>query len=518
MSYCFEKYFRPSVLKYCEKYNYDYELITEPILNLPLEKGEKGANERMQLFSRYDKYDFIMHLDIDIFVTEKAPALVPAEFAAVLEKKNKLNKRYNIPDYTNGGMYYFSSKTAQILWEETQRLQKGEFKEWHKVLHGNQTIVNYWVQKNKIPKTILNRRWNTMKGVSPWEKRWEESFFIHYAGHGVGQGKDSFSKDFSVPLNLKVFLKVKNIRYFFKVIKRIIKNKLPKPIRQFFKYSSIGSLRRSSFLETRYMLLNKFSKNYGIRREKRRVPLIVSLTSFPERIKKVYLAIETILRQTEKPDYIYLCLAKEEFPNQRKDLPKKLLDLEKRGLTIKFYDKNLKSYNKLIHTLKENPKANIIIIDDDNFYPNTLIENLYKLHKKSPKEIICLRGKKVLLDGKNQLSSYDDFKFFLKEEESFFVFPRGVGGVLYPPNSLHQEIFNEEVFLDICPIADDIWFYAMALLNNTKSKSDVTWKKDYPLISKTQKIALWRTNVSQGLNDIQMKKVFDKYHLYQKLK
>src|SRR5690554_1296956 len=52
--------------------------------------------------------------------------------------------------------------------------------------------------------------------------------------------------------------------------------------------------------------------------------IIVSLTSFPTRIDKVWLAIETILRQSHKPTQIILWLSKEQFSSVD-DLPKQLL-------------------------------------------------------------------------------------------------------------------------------------------------------------------------------------------------
>lgn len=46
----------------------------------------------------------------------------------------------------------------------------------------------------------------------------------------------------------------------------------------------------------------------------------------------------------------------------------------------------------------------------------------------------------------------------------------GVGGVLYPPNSLYCDITNENLFMELAPTNDDIWFWLMAVLNNKKIK------------------------------------------------
>src|SRR5690554_3260312 len=67
---------------------------------------------------------------------------------------------------------------------------------------------------------------------------------------------------------------------------------------------------------------------YSIPKENQTIEdgLIVSFTSFPARIKKVHLVVESILRQTVLPHRIILWLSKEQFPTE-KSLPKKLLEL-----------------------------------------------------------------------------------------------------------------------------------------------------------------------------------------------
>ena len=54
--------------------------------------------------------------------------------------------------------------------------------------------------------------------------------------------------------------------------------------------------------------------------------IVVSLTSFPIRINKLWIVIESILRQDYKPDKIILWLSKEQFPNFDL-LPKTLISL-----------------------------------------------------------------------------------------------------------------------------------------------------------------------------------------------
>ncbi len=111
------------------------------------------------------------------------------------------------------------------------------------------------------------------------------------------------------------------------------------------------------------------------------------------------------------------------------------------------------------------------------------------------------------------------------EEDSFLNFSTGVGDILYPPHTLHEEVFKEDMFLDVCRYADDIWFYAMAFKNGTHTRKGFTYNNsgdDYTMNWNVQDMGLcqinWQKRGKQSLNDIQLKTVVDKYNLYEKLK
>ena len=54
----------------------------------------------------------------------------------------------------------------------------------------------------------------------------------------------------------------------------------------------------------------------GITENKRDTKIIVSLTSFPERMDDVHYTLYSLLNQEFKPDEIILWLSQEEFPNK----------------------------------------------------------------------------------------------------------------------------------------------------------------------------------------------------------
>ena len=65
---------------------------------------------------------------------------------------------------------------------------------------------------------------------------------------------------------------------------------------------------------------------YGLNTEHREETYIVSITSFPARINEIWITIETLLRQSFKPDKIILWLGEEQFPD--KQLPESLTMLK----------------------------------------------------------------------------------------------------------------------------------------------------------------------------------------------
>lgn len=251
-------------------------------------------------------------------------------------------------------------------------------------------------------------------------------------------------------------------------------------------------------------------------RPERETPkLIISLTSFPERIKDITYNIYSLLDQKIKPDILVLWLAKEQFPNREDDLPKKLIRLKNKGLTIRWCE-NLKSYTKLVYSLKEYPKDIIVTADDDIFYPNDWLELLYNSYLKNPHNIHCHRAHKITFSEHGDMNSYNIWKKNIKPNSpSYLNFFTGVGGVLYPPNSLHPDVLNKKLYQELSPTADDIWFWAMALLHNTKVQvvSDNIGNLIYinPEVEYRIKKGFTLGAINETANDIQLEKTINYY-------
>lgn len=245
--------------------------------------------------------------------------------------------------------------------------------------------------------------------------------------------------------------------------------------------------------------------------------VIVSLTSYGSRIYEVYLAIESIMQGTIKPNRIILWLSKDEFVNQQ--LPITLQKQQKRGLEIEFCEE-LFSYKKIIPALKAFPNSNIITIDDDVIYSFDLVENLLNYHQKFPSCICASRIHCMTKNTDGSLKSYLqwDFEQGNKIESSHLNFFTGVGGVFYPPQALHRNVFDSKTFLKICKTADDVWLNAMAHLQGTpivKSYTHNPKGNDFIINSRIQDQGLCQINCDpkNPQNDVQIKAVFEKYKI-----
>lgn len=270
---------------------------------------------------------------------------------------------------------------------------------------------------------------------------------------------------------------------------------------------------------------SNFELNYSVRQKisptknilpRKKIPLakrvIASLTSWTKRIATVHLAIQTILAQTRQPDLTVLYLADSEFPNREKDLPRELTALVSDRFEIR-WTKDIKSYKKLIPALKDFPDDVIITFDDDVLYDRRAVEILMNEYAKNPQYIHCHRSSRISLNEKNEISS-ETFSNVPLDKPSYLNRFTGVGGVLYPPHSLHEEVMREEKFMTLAPTNDDIWFLLMGVMNGFKVN---VVKHNLDRLNKIpgtqgEGVALWlNNNLGDKLFFVHLQNILDAY-------
>lgn len=237
------------------------------------------------------------------------------------------------------------------------------------------------------------------------------------------------------------------------------------------------------------------------------IPLIVSLTTIESRLNMVADTIKSVMNQSLKPEKIILWVNNDDFSK----IPNSLKKLEGDFLEIKATP-HKSSHKKLIPTLELFPDKTIVTCDDDLIYNKNWLEKLYHSHTKYPKDIICNKAREISFYVNNNLLDYKFWNYTPKNnlKKNLAI---GEGGILYPPNSLNKIVLDYELALKLTPKADDLWFKAMGLLNNTATRLSENPTKTFIPIPGSQKISLKKANVGQNQNVKQMESLIKYFKL-----
>lgn len=243
--------------------------------------------------------------------------------------------------------------------------------------------------------------------------------------------------------------------------------------------------------------------------------VIVSMTSFPAAIPYAARAVQSILSGSVLPDKVVLYLTFAQFGEE--GIPQELRDLSagNRLFEIRNYDRDIRSYRKLIPALMDFPEAVIVTVDDDVAYHKHMLRDLLRLHERLPHAVLAHRAKRMK-PGKpyRAWSKYRWYDFLLKRiHSSFKNIQTGVGGVLYPPHSLNEAMLDVELFTQLAPTTDDIWFWAAAAANGVPVVP-VPFGRNKPKgLEKPRELSLKTTNFKSGTdrNAAALKAILERY-------
>lgn len=235
--------------------------------------------------------------------------------------------------------------------------------------------------------------------------------------------------------------------------------------------------------------------------------IIVSFTSFPNRIDRVWIVVESILRQKLKPEKIILWLSIDQFPH--KEIPSNLNQLVSKGLEIHFVENDIRSHKKYFYAIRDFSDSVIVTIDDDIVYPSNFLKVLYSCYLNDKKRVYCKYARRIeVKDG--HLDKYSTWKkIHSKDEEERLIFFGSGGGTLFPPHCFYKDITNIELATTLCPIADDIFLNAMVRLKGTKI-STIDLNYTFIPMSYDDDERLADSNI-ESANDIQLNNIISYY-------
>lgn len=259
-----------------------------------------------------------------------------------------------------------------------------------------------------------------------------------------------------------------------------------------------------------YYRLVKCTRTGINRKYPRKRKVIISMTSIPSRIDKVWITMESLLRQTYKPDKILLWLARDEFQNVQ--LPSKLTEQTSRGVEIKYCD-NIKSYKKFYFTAKEYSNDYIVVVDDDVIYAENMLKELIQTYRKNKGCVICHRSHYIKIQN-GKLRPYNRWIDYHKRndlsiEPTYYNFFTGCGGILFPMFLMTGKVLDKDAFMKLAPSADDVWLNFCAWVSKLKTKNTEGVLGNTIAIESSASKGLTQKNVGQGKNDQQIKQVLE---------
>ena len=270
-----------------------------------------------------------------------------------------------------------------------------------------------------------------------------------------------------------------------------------------FLYSSLinSYINAKYFIQINKVYLNINSKNQSIKNHNLNKELLVSLTSYYKRFDTLPLVLDSLQRQTIKPDKIELWIENKDI----KFLPKKISKF--RNVNLRVCENDLFSYKKIIPALIENQNRYIATFDDDVIYSNDSVEKLINQSKNYPNDIVanCIHKIKIKNSRPIRYSSwYRNYK-----KPTRYAYFTGTGGVLYPPDCFYKDVLKINKLKKLAPYGDDIWLNWMAKLKRKKIIFSCI-KNNYEHI-KIIKGGLYKKNVKQNYNDFQIKNMIKEY-------
>ena len=208
-----------SVARYATRIGADHIVQREPKLKIAPLKSERSENanrlgflpiyEKEVAFEYFDRFEKILILDADIYITDKAPDIFAesvTDFAGVVEREMPLTAKYfeKIRKYSKGqydrltdvdwkwndnGAEFFNMGvmlldrgiTKYIDGTPEQFIRRPEFErfvngEGHWRWSTDQTLLNWWVKKSGMSVGHLDWRWNALYGAVDVA----QAFFVHF--------------------------------------------------------------------------------------------------------------------------------------------------------------------------------------------------------------------------------------------------------------------------------------------------------------------------------------------------
>ena len=242
-------------------------------------------------------------------------------------------------------------------------------------------------------------------------------------------------------------------------------------------------------------------------------PVVVTMTTYPAREKSIVQMLEHFKKQTLKPDLITVWLSETEYP---KDIPPAHLKpfVDEGYIELHWIPINTNVY-KRHETIKLYNNAYVITVDDDFYYPETYLEEMYTNMVLTNK--ICIYN--------SRYDYFKKYKLILKsygKNDSLYVHIYGAL-IGFPPFSFPLQLFNErhlKIKDKYYKTNDEIWLLSGLLENNDKIHSidsiNFNFKKYF--IENSQNICLKKIHSNHHVKEYMIARMVLELNLVEKFK
>ncbi|MFT3860681.1 hypothetical protein [Micropruina sp.] len=234
--------------------------------------------------------------------------------------------------------------------------------------------------------------------------------------------------------------------------------------------------------------------------------LMVSLTSYGQRVEQAFATIEAIGAGSIRPRRLVLWL---DDPAIAGALPPELVRLQARGLEVRLTT-NLGPHTKYFPSLAEldGTGLSLVTADDDILYPRRWLADLLEASTEHPGHVCCHRAYVVSVRGE-AIAPYSTWPVCRTTDPGPTIFATGVSGVLYPPRMLAALRERGTAFLESTPKADDVWLHWVAWRAGVPVRQVRATARHFPIVPGTQEVGLIHANVGEGANDRWISQVYD---------
>ncbi|WP_146053666.1 hypothetical protein [Microbacterium sp. Ru50] len=226
----------------------------------------------------------------------------------------------------------------------------------------------------------------------------------------------------------------------------------------------------------------------------------VTMTTHGQRIRDVWLAIESIGRGDRLPSRIILWL------DEGTKVPWRLRRLRSRGLEIQQVARGWGVHTKYWpYVSRVDPVGPLVTADDDILYPPNWLQDLHTLHERYPDDVIAFRAHSMVMVDHDNFAPYSSWPTCTSTEPSYAHFATSVSGQLLPTGL--QNALREEGpgFIEICPTADDVWIHRCAVAHGFRTRQVEERSLHWWFIPGSQTSGLNAVNVVGGANDAQLR-------------